>query len=103
MTIPGPGVGEFFLGGFQNGEDAVEGFGAGELVAESCAGGEGFEEAFELAHAHGEVADGVVQVFLAFEGNDGVSLTDLFEVRMSLPRNHVSVPIDPGQFESILT
>ena len=35
--VPGA-VGEFFLGGFQDGEDRIEGFGAGELGAELTIG-----------------------------------------------------------------
>ena len=35
--VPGA-VGEFFLGGFQDGEDHIEGFGAGELGAEFAIG-----------------------------------------------------------------
>ena len=39
LAAPSPrAVGEFFLGGFQDGEDRIEGFGAGELGAEFAIG-----------------------------------------------------------------
>ena len=60
LAAPGPGaVGPFFLGGFQDGEDGVECFGSRELGAQPAIGGESVQEAFELAHVQGQVADGV--------------------------------------------
>ena len=100
MTIPGPGVGEFFLGGFQNGEDAVEGFGAGELVAESCAGGEGFEEAFELAHAHWEVCHGVMQLVVVLENDEGITLAASDQNWMALPSDFISVPVYSSELDA---
>ena len=58
--IPGPGaVSQFFLGGYQDGEDGAEGLGSRELGAQPGTSGEGAQEALELAHTQGKVADGV--------------------------------------------
>ena len=72
---PGPeAVGEFVGGGFQDGQDGAQGLGFGEVGAQSCVGGEGAQEAVELAQRQWEEGDGVVDFPVLGEGDDGVAL-----------------------------
>lgn len=100
---PGPGVvGPFFLGGFQDCEDGAEGLWSRELGAQSAVAGEGAQEAFELAHAQGQVADGVTGLSMILENDDGVGLTDSNETRVLLPWNLVAVSVGLSQLDAAL-
>jgi hypothetical protein len=39
---------------------------------------------------------------VALEDDDGISLADSDQNRVGLPRDGVSVPVDPGEFDGIL-
>ena len=104
LAAPGPGaVGPFFLGGFQDGEDGVEGLGSRELGAQPAVAGEDTQEAFELAHAQGEVADGVTDLLAVLEGDDRITLVDAYEMWMGLPEDSVGASVDLSKFDTSLS
>ena len=103
LWVPGPGVvGPFFLGGFQDGEDGAEGLGSRELGAHPAVAGGGAQEVLELAHAHGEVADGVTDLLALLEGDNRITLVDAHEMRMGLPKDSVGASVDLSELDTAL-
>ena len=90
----------FSSGGFQDGEDRIEGFGAGELGAQPAVGGEGAQEAFELAHAHREVCHGVMQFVVVLENDEGITLAASDQNWMALPSDFISVPVYSSELDA---
>ena len=55
-----------------------------------------------MAHAHGEIADGVVNLLAVLEDDDSVGLADSDETRVCLPWNLVAVSVGLNQGDAAL-
>ena len=102
LWVPGPGVvGEFFLGGFQDGEDGAEGIGSRELGAELAVGGEGVQEALELTEGQRKEADRILQFSSLLEGNHNDTLLESRQPRVCPPGNGVSMTVKLSELGAI--
>ena len=102
LAAPGPGaVGPFFLSGFQDGEDGIEGLWSRELGAELAVGGEGVQEALELTEGQRKETDRILQLSSLPKGNHNDTLLKSRQPRVCPPGDGVSMTVELSELDAI--